>query len=216
MGFQHEARNGGRVWAPTVGAQTRPQIRVLVWNTKSGLTKLIDSARENEDRYAFAPGLNCLLRDRMNVNRVGCHKLLDKLDSNIGQHHWAAPLGSTTSRDYKHHGPAALATTSGQNHWPAALARPLATFPNMSIMMTMLMMIMLITYVCDDDNDDDETLRHSGTQTLTAKHSHIQNSHTHSQTPNHSHIQTFRHSDIQKCLHGSQERSLPIRFGGPI
>jgi hypothetical protein len=48
----------------------------------------------------------------------------NKLDSNTGQHYWAAPLASTfqTSGPQHHWAATPARTTSGNHHWPTPLA----------------------------------------------------------------------------------------------
>jgi hypothetical protein len=58
-----------------------------------------------------------------------------KLDSNTGQHHWAAPVASTNITIGQQHWPSPLVTT-GRHHWPEALAT-------------------CSKHVDDDDADDD-------------------------------------------------------------
>jgi len=48
--------------------------------------------------------------------------LASKLDSNNGQHHWAAPLGSTINTLCQQHSATPMVSTTGRHHWPGPLA----------------------------------------------------------------------------------------------
>ncbi len=49
-------------------------------------------------------------------------KLASKLDSNIGQHHWPAPLASTINTTCQQHSAAPMVSTTDRHHWPGPLA----------------------------------------------------------------------------------------------
>jgi hypothetical protein len=68
--------------------------------------------------------------------------LANKLDSNIGQHHWPQPLASLPP----------LASSTGRHSWSAPQAGIIGQdtwqhVPNTSTMMTMMMMLMMIMVI---------------------------------------------------------------------